>query len=202
MRKQLTGILAVLFICLACSGSGSPADDGTANRTPPATPTPRPVDVLEAQATALCTAAFAAPAPATAQAARRPAVLYWRRDESKVQTQSRSSTAGPGWRGELAGDLPQTLSARTAEEVQTVACREERYIQVGVYQESNSAAVRIDYELRLLRWPGGELLAARTFRGGDPPATRTTQGSVSWEHGPRPQAEATAWLEQSLQAGP
>lgn len=199
IRMLRGGVLFLILIAAACGGSETaPAGPST----PAPTPTRSPTDVLEARATALCTAAFSATAPVTAAPAKRPVVLYWRRDESQVQPQSRSSTAGAEWHGEIYGDLPASTRASTPEEVQTIVCRQEQYIQVGVYQNSESAAVRIDWELRLVRWPTGESLAARTFRGGDPPASRTTRGSVSWEHGPTPQAEASAWLESVLQPGP
>jgi hypothetical protein len=200
VRSIRGGVLVVIIIVTACGGSSETATTGPS--TPAATPTQSPTQALEQRATPLCTAAFAAPAPSAAMPAMRPVVLYWRRDESQVQASSRSSTAGPGWLGEIYGDLPEAVKARTVEEVKTVVCRQEHYIQVGTYQMSQSAAVRIDWELRLVRWPTGETLAARTFRGGDPPASRTTMGHLSWEHGPRPEAEAKAWLEQTLRPGP
>ena len=200
MRLPWSSLLVAACLAVACGGSSAP--QAAVPSTPVPTPTPSPGNVLEARAVVLCDAALKAPAPTTAATAFRPVVLYWRRDESRVQPGSRSSTAGAGWHGEIYGDLPEPLRAATVEDVQAVVCRQENYIQVGTYERSNSAAVRIDWELRLVRWPSGELLAARTFRGADPPASRQTQGSQSWEHGETPKAAATAWLEQTLRPRP
>lgn len=157
------------------------------------------VEAKQAELAAVCGKAFEKSVADTAGKARPPALLLWRRDESDVQDGSRSSTAGADqWRSDNNHRLPAKLLARSLESLQSVVGLVERFVQVGTYEATKTAAVRIDYEVRVVRWPSGELLAARTFRGADPPAQRTSSSGVkSWEHGQPPDAAAVeAWLSE------
>lgn len=146
-----------------------------------------------------CTAAFATPIPERKGKAPLPALLLWSRDESSVQQGSRASTRGAeAWKSDNNHTLAHRFSARSFAGLKSVVCLLERYVQVGAYDRSGSAAVRIDHDVRVIRWPEGTVLAARTFQGADPAAKREGQGGMkSWEHGaPPPKTDLELWLSQ------
>lgn len=202
---------AMYFVAEAYrSGSGAPADPSLAaewyrksadagNSSAAQTLSWAIVESRRDELAAACTSAFRGTSVGLPGKGKPPSLLLWSRDERAVQAGSRSSTPGAErWKADNNHSLPPKMLARSVEEVRSVVCLLEQYVQVGTYETTNSAAVRLDYEVRVIGWPGGDLVAVRTFPGGDPPKERThSTGAMSWERGAPPdEAAVTAWLEQ------
>lgn len=96
--------------------------------------------------------------------------------------------------------------AGSADDVRAVVCVQQIFTEVGKYQATDSQtgtvsemiANRIDFDIRVLRWPGGELLAARSFQGADPPEKVELQPGLSHWSGNLPIVDASNWLDEVL----
>jgi hypothetical protein len=94
--------------------------------------------------------------------------------------------------------LGHRAEARSAAAVQAVACVLAIFNQVGVYQPDNIPAVRTDLDVRLIRWPSGELLASMIFRGPDPPAQQEASKGAKVLSGGSPNNEMNRWLDELI----
>ena len=205
--------IGMLALLAAACGQSEPS-------FPTPAPTPIPVaSILLAQATPLCATPF--DGRLTQGAARAPAIALKQIDEGGLGQQYRDRNLTPGeWIGENTYNaarntqigylLPYELRAASAETVQSLVCVRERRIEVGTYQEVKYAAGRLDWDVRVLRWPDGAVLAANSFRGGDPPdvyqsKSRTDPcgsnlpGAVCLtQYGKSPQDDFMTWLKTVL----
>jgi hypothetical protein len=92
--------------------------------------------------------------------------------------------------------LHHRAEARSVEDVKAVACVHSTFNQVGVYQPNNVLAVRTDYDVRVIQWPGGEPLASKVLQGPDPPAQEEASKDAKIITGGSPtEQEMARWLE-------
>mgnify|MGYP001337884424 CR=1 FL=1 len=192
-RMLVTALLLAAAAALAaCSAApGTPPPEEAAQPTPtlppasPATPTPAPtstaqptatpqpdLEVLLPQASALCENAQAA--PAAGAAAQAPMMALFRPD------------ADLDWVYESwSFDLPH-ITAKAPEDVRTLICVQAVFNVVGSYTDG-ARALQTTYQVGLLRWPDGALIANHAFTGSMPPSVKVGAGDVS---GDPPQAGA------------
>jgi len=83
------------------------------------------------------------------------------------------------------------VEAFTADNVRTLVCVWETLKNVGSYDDGSSAMQRLWY-VQLVSWPGGKLLAANRFEGGDPPKSKIADSGPGI--GAPPQSEVESWL--------
>ena len=81
---------------------------------------------------------------------------------------------------------------------ETATTRSRIRIHVGTY-EPGIKAIRIQWDVRVLRWPSGELISGSTFQGHDPPQVVEMKGyerseteTGSYPHG------AYSWLDEMI----
>jgi hypothetical protein len=104
--------------------------------------------------------------------------------------------AGPGWIPGFYLDLNNPTSASS---FKSLACVDEKHVTLGTYVDQatgkSSPADRIDWTVRVLSWPNGDLIAEHQFQGADPPPNCTENAGISDCVGKPPQTEATAWIK-------
>ena len=85
--------------------------------------------------------------------------------------------------------------------VQAAVCIRHAFIQIGIYRPDNIAAVREDWDVRVLRWPSGEVLAGKDFPGqAPPPEIKATTGQYGKQYdAPGPDQDAKRWLNELIQ---
>jgi N-acetylneuraminic acid mutarotase len=118
-----------------------------------------PVDTLFPKAAGLCAAAFRNTPAAAGTPAALPArsLLFLERGQEKGN-----------WRRPVATFRP--FEAEFAGEVSGVGCVSERFERFGTYT-GNIPGYRIRWDVRLLAWPDGRLLAWTSLLGPEPPHT-------------------------------
>lgn len=84
------------------------------------------------------------------------------------------------------------LETRIAAEVRSVACVLETFVQVGSYSDG-APAYRVDWQVTLMAWPGGEWIDSTILEGEDPP--RFKEGTQSG-YGNTPYRRLPEWLAQ------
>jgi hypothetical protein len=214
MTRRASGI--VVLLCTAALLNVACRRDEYVFPTPAPTPVPLAV-TLRDQAAPKCAAAFGA--QATSGPVRAPMIAMKRYDESAVQERYRDGRMDAReWIAEngynAAGNLhastflPTSLRATSVEDVQSLACVQERRVQVGTYQRTEWAAARIDWDVRLVRWPDGAVLGTMSFRGADPPESHSFQagtapcgspgGLCGTVHGNSPQDAFEQWIQQTV----
>ena len=208
-------IVAVVVLLLA--GCGGAHRSSSSNYTYVyTTPTPAPVAAVLDQAGPLCDAAFrrAASGAKTAGAmAHGPVLTLLELDESEIPASARDTNLDR-WLAASDPDItgvPLAQIATAADSAQALVCVIERQVQVGSFEISGSPAVRIDYDVRLLSWPDGAVVAATSLTGGDPPSERTVSAACRANpdgdgchdpiYGPSPASDLRTWLSQLLGGG-
>lgn len=200
-------LVTLAALAAGCGGSGG----STFVTTPP--PTPYPLDALRDRAEPLCAAAVAGTAPRGTAAPAGSIASYWRQDDSGLdrpyqnRNLKRTWTAysgatyevGQGYENEFLTGFP----LQRVEDVRSIVCIHEQWVAVGTYERSGTLGVRKDWTVRILSWPDGAVLVEHSFRGGDPPATRSSGGgqggcSVCTEPGKPPAKDVHAWLHSLL----
>jgi WD40 repeat protein len=154
----------------------TPTPTATATSTP--TPTPEPTSTpspktLVPQAGEVCDAAFGAPVVEGA-----PVLPFL--------SVRNTLFADKGWTRTTFAHL----KAMSPDQVQTVVCIHENRIKVGGYTDGEAAYKR-RWDVRLARWPEGEVIAAQRFTGGSPTAIKTHKGPG---YGSTPYTAVYAWL--------
>lgn len=86
--------------------------------------------------------------------------------------------------------------AQSPEQVKTLVCILQDREYVGQYVPvggvpGGGAAYRITWEVRLVSWPEGKVLRAKTVRGGEPPKSKASSGD---RYGPQPRTALGDWL--------
>lgn len=81
----------------------------------------------------------------------------------------------------------------------SLACVDQQRVKVGTYvdQATNktSDADRLDWTVRILSWPSGDVVAVHQFQGADPPDSCTSGNGLNECEGKPPQDQATAWVK-------
>lgn len=93
------------------------------------------------------------------------------------------------------GVTPTRAEAKSAAEVRTLVCIRQIRFQIGVYEPGDVAAVRDDWDIRLLNWPGGEPIAASSFQGADPPPETQVSTGDYVRTGGEPSSAGYAWID-------
>jgi hypothetical protein len=167
----------------------------------PPKPTPTVGELLKPTAAPRCDEAFAGAAPvgtASPRSLAGPGLTLTQYDRRQLEEKDRGVGAPPlsPW---YAGDsiLLTDDQATSADALKMLICVRATHIFVGTYQPGNYSAIRVDWDVRVLRWPGGEPLAASTFRGHEPPAERRMEAAprTSQVTGGDPLGDASKWLE-------
>lgn len=96
------------------------------------------------------------------------------------------------------GLMPSRAEAKSVDGVQTLFCIRQAYIQVGIYQPDNIAAVRRDWDVRLVRWPSGEPMASMVIRGPEPPQNVKTTANTRMYYAGTPDDEGRRWLDEVI----
>ena len=158
-----------------------------ATKIPTVTPTPTSdLKTLLPNAASLCEAAFAVP---TIQA---PISVPLMRLERAVFSGGTGASDSEQWK--VSRFIP-FIGTRYAAEVQGLLCVHEIWKTVGKYTSGVPADQR-DFDVRVVRWPTGDVLAAAAFRGGAPPGvTRLIT------FGEAPESELLRWLLMDLGLG-
>jgi hypothetical protein len=208
--RLLSGPLA-----LAATLAGCQMIAPTPTPTPIPTPTVSPGERLLPQAGPRCTDLFAGARPTATPApgsARGPAVALIQSDFSQLEEKYREGNPPfMPWRQQglpyQSSVVPTRAQATTTDAVQTLVCVRQTYIRVGFYQPSNTPAVRLDWDVRVVRWPSGEPLAGMTFRGPDPPQDADLKGygtcteaskTCATKSGGEPVGNALRWLDELI----
>jgi hypothetical protein len=206
------GLVLVLATVALLSAACSKGHGGAASNYVYTTPTPPPAAAVLDRAGPLCDAAFhtRATGAATAQA---PAFELLELDESQLDPSAFHDENLNQWIADNSPEItgvPTPLLAATPDAAHALVCVIMRQVQVGTFEISGSAAIRIDYDTRLLSWPDGALVAAQSFRGAAPPADRTVSsacrgnsdvnGCKNPVYGASPASDLGAWLQQQLGA--
>jgi hypothetical protein len=158
---------------------------------------------------ARCTEAFSGGwREATSGPVRGPAIALIQSDNSRLEERFREGNPPlSNWRPHPASYETAVIPARaqtaSLDAVQALVCVRQTYTQVGRYS-SNHPAVRLDWDVRVVRWPGGEPLAGRTFRGPDPPEKADFRGwslctetsKCATKSGGPPSNDAARWLDE------
>lgn len=159
-----------------------------------------------------CSDAFAGSSPLNAPAAGSvagPGVGLFQYDFSQLEERYRERNPPlTEWRHRdlsfLASVVPHRALATSPDAVKLVACIRETRFLVGYYEPSKTPAVRLDWDVRLLLWPGGEVIAQMTFRGPDPDQKAELQGygnctqtseTCATKSGGDPFTQAHDWLD-------
>ena len=207
LARLLTGLLA-----LAATLAGCQMVAPTPTPTPIPTPTVSTGEMLLPQASPRCTDAFAGARPSGAPApgsVRGPVVALIQYDFSQLEEKFREGNPPfLPWRQQglpyQVSVVPSRAQATTTDAVQTLVCVRQTYIRVGFYQPNNTPAVRLDWDVRVTRWPTGEQVAGMTFRGPDPPQDADLKGyspcteaskTCATKSGGEPVGSALGWLD-------
>lgn len=178
MKKQLFMILLLLLLA-ACqtapiatptiqiSSTPPPTDTPQLTATPTTSPTPTIVPTpttlpkaLEQQAAELCEKAFSA--PVQTQPFEMPYLGMYKTEVNR----------NPSWG--ISNTTPH-LFALSAESVKSIVCSSETRTQVGIYTDG-SAAFKLRLNIRVVSWPDGAVVAAKSFESGMPPKTKSGFG--------------------------
>jgi hypothetical protein len=158
-------------------------------------------ELLLSKAAPRCTDAFATRSfipSALSVPLKGPSIALLQPDNSQLPEKDRGSNPLWPWRPDYTASVLASLrygQPKTADAVQTLVCVRETSIQVGVYQPSGRSAIRNDWDVRVLRWPSGEVMVGRTFRGPDPPKQATSTYEMT---SGRPTNEAKLWLDDLI----
>lgn len=161
--------------------------------------------LLLPKATPRCTDAFAsdrfAAAPASG-AVEGPAVAFIRRDDSKIEEQYRHYAKSTWAEYRIA---PEHARPTSADAVRAVICVQVVYTEVGTYEVYSSSgpisfsgwvpAARVDWDVRIIRWPSGDPVAAKVFQGQSPSERTSTSSSGKFVSGSEPRGEGVKWIE-------
>jgi hypothetical protein len=84
---------------------------------------------------------------------------------------------------------------------QAAVCIRHVFIQIGIYRPDNIAAVRHDWHVHVLRWPGGESLAGSVIPGQEPPPEiKVTAGQIRKAYyADEPKEAGKRWLNELIQ---
>lgn len=188
-RARLPTVLIVLAAALAGCGQ-SPPYEASLRLLPKAAP--------------LCADSFArgrltsTPAPGSVKG---PAIVYGQFDYSQIREKYRDSDMKTPGEWFVANTDIVLAYAKKVDGVQTSVCIRHAYIQIGIYQPNDIAAVRYDWDIRVLRWPSGETLASTVVRGqGPPPEIKLPASQIGKRYyGDAPDKEAKRWLNELIQ---
>jgi WD40 repeat protein len=88
------------------------------------------------------------------------------------------------------------VEAITTTEVKSIICINQKGSKVGTYIPSGIDAIRIDWDIRVISWPNGDIVAKTYLRGSHPPriASRATTGGT-------PKQSFNKWLFEDLGLG-
>ena len=176
MRRTLASIVAAVIMTTAACAPATPA--ATLTPVPTTTPVPVAPETLLPQAKPLCEAAFSA-----LESTETP--------KASVITLINKDYEDKQWNHETV--LPH-FTAPSASEVQTLICIRETREQVWEY-EDRMAAYQLTWEVRLVRWPDGQVIGTNTLPGWSPPASKPIGGPA---YGDRPIELLFEWLEPAL----
>lgn len=210
---RLLGFLFTVALLALLSAACSKGHGGTSSNYVYTTPTPPPAAAVLDQAAPLCDAAFQRSAHASG-VTQGPVFDLEELDESQLDPSTFHDTNLNRWRADslpALNGIPAELTA-PPDAAHALVCLRRLQVQVGSFQISGSAAVRLDDDVRLLSWPDGALVAAQAFQGPDPPSDRTISaacransdgnGCKDPVYGRPPASDLSAWLKQQLGAAP
>jgi WD40 repeat protein len=165
-------------LMLPATEISTPIPSPTATPLPTPTPGPRAETILK-EAGELC----------NSQKADGPIKTF---DEIEIQVPLMTlvNTGSNETEWQYAPFIPY-VEAFTADSVKTLVCVWEALKNVGSYDDGSSAMQRLWY-VQLVSWPGGELLAADHFEGGDPPISKIADSGPGI--GAPPQSDVEAWM--------
>ncbi|MFN8556980.1 MAG: WD40 repeat domain-containing protein [Dehalococcoidia bacterium] len=210
---RVAGLLLLAFVVAACK-SGEPGYIKGATPTPrfaQATPTGPRADSLRDKATPLCEAAFAA--RVTEGTVEGP-LLFLQHGNYIKAALDRMPNRPPAWEA-TSFHGASFVVAQTVEQVRSLACVRETRVQVGTYVPASSTpssgsggraggglpAYRLDWQVRLARWPDGTVIAATELRGTEPGEKITVNertGPSVEGYGSSPDNAFKAWLSGRL----
>jgi len=209
MFARFAGLLGSISLAATLAGCG---ETEPPKKPPPPSPTAA-AELLLPAAGPRCTNAFSGgrfAGSAPSGSVRRPAIALIQSDNSQLLERFREGNPPLGaWRPHGASYevaiIPTRAQTVSPDAVQTLVCVRQTYNQVGRYS-SNHPAVRLDWDVRVLRWPSGELLSGRTFRGPDPPQQADFKGwspctetsKCATKSGGQPSGEALRWLDEII----
>jgi hypothetical protein len=169
-------IVTVALVALAGRGSWSPPkvdrsnagqEAGAASGSVHGLGSRLPSDQLEVDGGRLCDRAFQTPTRGASLALPSGALL-----PGALLSLARGTDAmgGPAWTHPNVPGFPFGRPLDPAR-VKAVACIDPRSVSVGMYT-SGGTAWRKDWDVRVLSWPDGEVLAGDLLQGGPPPTFR------------------------------
>jgi hypothetical protein len=129
------------------------------------------------------------------------AVALVRNDDSHLEERYRfNKNEAPKFDWLHPGDiLPSRAQAQTADAVHALVCIHATHVLVGTYGSSGNVGVRVDWDLRVLRWPSGEVIAAQAFTGHAPDDIgEFKQGESNVARRGRTSSEAYAWMKELI----
>jgi hypothetical protein len=136
----------------------------------------------------------------TSGSVRGPAVAVTQLDFRQVEEKYRdgSNPLTDWWSYD--GLMPSRAEAKTVDGVQTLFCIRQVYIQIGIYRPDNIAAVRQDWDVRVVRWPSGEPMASMVIRGPEPPQDikKSAGDNKTTYYAGSPDNEAKRWLDEVI----
>ncbi|MDE3090062.1 MAG: WD40 repeat domain-containing protein [Chloroflexota bacterium] len=153
----------------------------TATPTTVLTPTPAPETLLP-KAGLLCEAAFSS--SVSAGSPKSPVLTLM-----NVEYGAKKWSIPPSHQ-------PPFIEALSASEVQTLVCIKENVNSVGSYMDGQPA-YQLRWDIRLVRWPDGQVLAKTDLLGGKPPQIKT-YGGPGYGFDPNHNGEFFLWLFSNL----
>jgi hypothetical protein len=209
MFARLAGLLGPISLAAILPGCGEP--ESPKNSPPPPPPPTAAAELLLPAAGPRCTNAFSGGWPASARSGlvRGPAIALIQSDFSQLSEKYREGNPPLGtWRPHGASYevaiIPTRAKTVSPDAVQTLVCVRQTYNQVGRYS-SNHPAVRLDWDVRVVRWPSGEPMSRMTFHRDPPqqadfkgwsPCTETSKCAT--KSGGQPSDEALRWLDEVI----
>ena len=201
--RRATYASVVLMMIGAC-GNSTQHDSATTTSTT-TTPTLNP-----SQVTNRCTQAFATAPSAGQTQAHAPADMFvidvtdnLRANLSTVQNayNGRSFYVWHDWYESwgAAGTNNQTVTeTRDPAKLSTLICVKRTYEILGSYENSHAPAGRCDYDVRVVDWRNGAVLALQQFQGENPPDSADMQSNngSGLVIGRPPEVPLGTWLSQ------
>jgi hypothetical protein len=164
--------------------------------------------LLLPQAAPRCTEAFRNDRSAsfpTSGSVKGPAAAFQRHDDSQIEKEYRRY-ANSTWEKPFSRIIPKHAQTISADAVRAVICLQSIYTRVGTYEITDFSApvpfpisvpgAREDWDVRVIRWPSSEPVAAKVFLGKNPSVGKTSARGGTFVSGLGPwSSEVEGWLE-------